>query len=69
LCHFYYPSRIGVGQHSGLNRDASWDSPLKNATETFMAEFEVEGGEKIMACGMKHPKAKKTTKKSTSKKK
>jgi hypothetical protein len=28
-----------------------------------------EGGEKIMACGMKHPKAKKTTKKATKKKK
>jgi hypothetical protein len=34
-----------------------------------MLEFMVEGGEKIMACGMKHPKAKKTTKKATSKKK
>jgi hypothetical protein len=34
-----------------------------------MLEFMVKGGEKIMACGMKHPKAKKTTKKATSKKK
>jgi hypothetical protein len=28
-----------------------------------------EGGEKIVACGMKHPKAKKATKKATKKKK
>jgi hypothetical protein len=28
-----------------------------------------KGGEKIMTCGMKHPKAKKTTKKATKKKK
>jgi hypothetical protein len=27
-----------------------------------------EGDEKIMSCGMKHPKAKKTTKKATKKK-
>jgi hypothetical protein len=37
--------------------------------EAFIKEFRVEGGEKIMACGMKPPKAKKTTKKSASKKK
>jgi len=34
-----------------------------------MLELMVERGEKVMACGMKHPKAKKTTKKATSKKK
>jgi hypothetical protein len=42
---------------------------LKGINKLIHIYMNKEGGWKIMSCGMKHPKPKKTTKKATSKKK
>jgi hypothetical protein len=42
---------------------------LKGINKSIYKYMKSNGGEKIMSCGMKHPKPKKTTKKAASKKK
>jgi len=63
-----------------LRRDLSSFAIAFTSTRKFLTNIKLKGinksirkrdrgGEKVMACGMKHPKAKKATKKATKKKK
>jgi hypothetical protein len=60
---------MGEGGNLRKIRKLLTNIKLKGINKSIYKYMKSKGGEKIMSCGMKHPKPKKTTKKAASKKK